>query len=113
MKRKKPMPSSSPSRVRVPAPAERNEPSTNGMASSTENAMATVRAMRDQNAKTYSRASSELAWKYWIRRHSERLVSWPGLSTASPRKPAVTLDSRGRWPDEREITLSSVKRDSA
>ena len=55
------MPSSSPISMRVPAPAERSEPSTNGIASSTVKATATVRAMRDQKANTYSRSSSELA----------------------------------------------------
>ena len=48
--------------VRVPAPAERIEPSTNGNASNTANAIATVRAIFDQNANRYCRASNELAW---------------------------------------------------
>ena len=55
------MPNTSPSIMRAPAPAERSEPSTNGIASNTANTIATVRAMRDQKANTYSRASSALA----------------------------------------------------
>ena len=54
------MPRMSPSIMRVPAPAERSEPSTNGIASGTAKAMARVRAMRDQNANRYSRVSSAL-----------------------------------------------------
>ena len=47
--------------ARTTAPAERKEPSTNGIASRTEKRIATVRAMRDENANRYSRALSELA----------------------------------------------------
>jgi len=50
--------------VRVPAPALRSDPNTKGIARSTANAIATVRAMRDQNANTYSRESSSLALRY-------------------------------------------------
>jgi hypothetical protein len=60
--RKNPIPNIKPIAVRAPAPADRNDPSTNGIGSSTANAIATVRAMRDQNANTYGRASSAFAW---------------------------------------------------
>ena len=60
--RKSPTPSTMPTIARAPAPADLSEPSTNGTASSTENPMASVRAMRDQNAKTYGRASSAFCW---------------------------------------------------
>ena len=39
--KKKQIPNSSPINIRVPAPEERNEPSTKGMASNTENPIAT------------------------------------------------------------------------
>src|SRR5690348_1179863 len=48
--RKKQIPSRKPISVRVPAPEERSEPSTNGIVSNTENTIATVRAIRDQKA---------------------------------------------------------------
>ena len=45
---------STPSSVRVPEPDERRLPNTNGTASNAANRMATVRAMRDQNANSCS-----------------------------------------------------------
>ncbi len=107
------MPTTIPSSIRAPAPADRSEPRTKGNANSTANAIATVRAIRDQNANTYSRASSELDCMYSMRLHRERLVSCPGVSTARPRKPAVIFDFSVRCADGTAATLSSVKRDSA
>src|SRR6185437_9220475 len=110
--RKKARPMMRLSPMRVPAPAARREPRMNGTASRTANAIATVRAIRDQKANTYSRASRELDFRYWIRLHRARLVSWSGVSTARPRKPAVTFDSNERCPEGTATTLSSLKRDS-
>ena len=58
--RKKQIPSSNPIIVRVPAPEERSDPSTKGIASNTEKPIATVRAIRDQKANRYWLGSSEL-----------------------------------------------------
>ena len=49
--------------MRVPVPAERSEPSTNGTANSARIRSPRARAMRDQKANTYSRVSSVFAWK--------------------------------------------------
>ena len=51
-RRKKVTPISTPISVRAPEPAERRLPNTKGTASSAANRMATVRAMRDQNANS-------------------------------------------------------------
>ena len=48
--------------MRVPVPAERSGPERRrGSPAAREKAIATVRAMRDQKANTYSRSASELA----------------------------------------------------
>ena len=54
-------PSSNPMAMRAPLPADRNEPSTKGTGSSTAKMIATVRAIRDQNAKMNGRESSAFA----------------------------------------------------
>src|SRR6185437_13387921 len=105
--RKKVRPMPRPSRALVPAPAERIEPRTNGKARSTAKTIATVRAIFDQKAKRYCRASSELVWKYWMSCHRELNVSCSGSCTARPRKPAVTFDCSIFLPGALAVTRST------
>ena len=107
------MPSTRPTPMRAPAPAARSEPNTNGSASSTANPAATVRAIREWNANTGSRASRPFDSRWRIIRQSEADGSWPGAVAAMPRKAAPTLLSKVRPGARVAIARSPSKRVSA